>query len=704
MKKIFLSLFFSIFFGAAFGQLSQFRMIGSGSWTTVNDSTFSSTVTIQSDLTSNGFLPTGITDSMFVFTQTGQRYRVSSATNLTFSSADLSIVERGGDWGAPVGQVMIYEDNERTAVPGIPFGATGATAKMQEAVDSYNSIITGNGQEVTQSALNDSTAAIRADIPISAGGVGHAILDNGTPLAQLDSMDFVGSGVSVTNIGTRTTVDISAASGVSEAQLSDSLQGYSLLNASYYELHPKSAGDFSLNAGSTTYWTNDESKVNEADKVGFIINIIANTGGTVDIVWVVQNGGNADILKTQNETVTTGLNEFRITNENVDFSQGQVYIGLKGSATGVVSYTNTGSTGGFFFSTDGGSFTTTSTLYIGYWLGWEKGVLDPKSGKILTATGQQDTSAFDLQTEINNNDFIRLPPYDLNISTTINIPDNKTIVGVKGKTRLVLQNDGVGIQIDGTNNIKLADFTIAGQGSNLLMTDTTLNSDLSIDTLNNLGNEVGIYITGSSGVYNLNISNIHFDNIDGICLDMDAGNNSFRGNGVFTGLSARYCYLGLRVQAGCEYNYFRSLKIYNCWIGAYIIGGNNYLINSNFSNNRIGIVLNDGSNDSHGGVDNTAINHCELYGIYTNGADNGWIFNSCQTWDSIIRIKDSSGIVFSNGIVGGAIEFDDVTFSFFHGNVAPYTNSAFSITETGTNTYSLKNNYRLDGVTTSINN
>lgn len=144
MKKIFLSLFFSIFFSAAFGQLSQFRMIGSGSWSTVNDSTFSSTVTIQSDLTANGFLPTGITDSMFIFTQTGQRYRISSAINLTFSSADLTIVESGGDWGTPVGQVMIYEDNERTAVPSIPFGATGATAKMQEAVDSYNSTLIGS--------------------------------------------------------------------------------------------------------------------------------------------------------------------------------------------------------------------------------------------------------------------------------------------------------------------------------------------------------------------------------------------------------------------------------------------------------------------------------------------------------------------------------------------------------------------------------
>lgn len=203
MKKIFLSLFFSIFLGAAFGQLSQFRMIGSGSWTTVNDSTFSSTVTIQSDLTANGFLPTGITDSMYIFTQTGQRYRISSAINLTFSSADLTIVESGGDWGVPVGQVMIYEDNERTAVPSIPFGATGATAKMQEAIDSYNSTYILSSNE-----LADSTAAVRADFPSGGAGGGHVIADEGTALTQRDSLDFVGDGVTVTDQGTKTRVSI----------------------------------------------------------------------------------------------------------------------------------------------------------------------------------------------------------------------------------------------------------------------------------------------------------------------------------------------------------------------------------------------------------------------------------------------------------------------------------------------------------------
>ena len=149
MKKIYFVIIMLTFCGSVFGQLTQFRMIGSGTWATVNDSTFSSTVTIQAHLTANGFLPTGIVDSMKVFTQTGQRYRISSVSNKTFSSADLVVVESGGNWGSPVGQVLIYENRGRSSVPSIPFSSTGATAKMQEAADTYNSSLIVEAGNVT---------------------------------------------------------------------------------------------------------------------------------------------------------------------------------------------------------------------------------------------------------------------------------------------------------------------------------------------------------------------------------------------------------------------------------------------------------------------------------------------------------------------------------------------------------------------------
>ena len=151
--------FLLLFSGSLSAQLDQFRMIGSASWTVDSPTNYSATVTFQSDLTANGFLPTGITDTMQVFTQTGQIYTISSAANLTFSTADLVIVESGGDWGTPVGQLMIYETEGRSSVPAIPFGATGSVAKMQEAVDSYNSRLIGSGSG-SVSSVNGNTGVV----------------------------------------------------------------------------------------------------------------------------------------------------------------------------------------------------------------------------------------------------------------------------------------------------------------------------------------------------------------------------------------------------------------------------------------------------------------------------------------------------------------------------------------------------------------
>lgn len=231
MKKIYFVIILLTFCGSVFGQLTQFRMIGSGTWATVNDSTFSSTVTIQADLTANGFLPTGIVDSMKVFTQTGQRYRISSVSNKTFSSADLVVVESGGNWGSPVGQVLIYENRGRSSVPSIPFSATGATAKMQEAVDTYNSSFDG---DVTTAQLADSTAAIRADL----GGSGADNLGNHTATTtlnigtnwisqntDLDGISISGNDVIIKSFPTATTeLKISSTSGnaVLSAEDSDS--------------------------------------------------------------------------------------------------------------------------------------------------------------------------------------------------------------------------------------------------------------------------------------------------------------------------------------------------------------------------------------------------------------------------------------------------------------------------------------------------
>lgn len=117
---------------------SQFRMVGTATWSTLNDSTYQGTVSFQSDLTGMGYLATHIVDTFRLFTPVEKIYRIDSVWNKTFSSATLRIVEMLGTQGVPVGQVMVFNPDGRNTIPQNPFGSTGATAQLNAAVDTWN--------------------------------------------------------------------------------------------------------------------------------------------------------------------------------------------------------------------------------------------------------------------------------------------------------------------------------------------------------------------------------------------------------------------------------------------------------------------------------------------------------------------------------------------------------------------------------------
>jgi hypothetical protein len=123
----------------ATAQNSRFRLVGTGSWTTINATTYSATVTFQSDLTGNGYLPTQIVAEHRLFTGLERVYRIISVTGATFTTAVLTVEEFGLTNGSPSGVVMVYDPISLNTVPNVPFGSTGATAQLQSAIDTYNS-------------------------------------------------------------------------------------------------------------------------------------------------------------------------------------------------------------------------------------------------------------------------------------------------------------------------------------------------------------------------------------------------------------------------------------------------------------------------------------------------------------------------------------------------------------------------------------
>lgn len=203
-----------------FGQTNDvFRMVGNGSWTTVDDSTYTATVVFQADLTGKGYLANQITTNHRLFSPIGAVYRISNVSGATFSQATLTIVELIEATAAPTGQVMVYAPDGRETVPQNPFGSTGATAQLQAAIDTWNaslgaggggaSLVAGDGIVIEGDTVNiggsfdeNRTVDLAGDTVTWSGNSGLFLLDNGTRLkfenAELERVNNATGAVYIT--------------------------------------------------------------------------------------------------------------------------------------------------------------------------------------------------------------------------------------------------------------------------------------------------------------------------------------------------------------------------------------------------------------------------------------------------------------------------------------------------------------------------
>ena len=134
MKRILILLLF-VLPALTFG---QFRIVGTGLFTTLNDSTYRARVEFRPDLTGNSYNGNQLDTSMLVLSQAGQRYRLDSFFAATSASAWLILVEEGGNWGSPRGQIMVFQTPGKYVAPQAVYAANGATAAMQAGVDTWN--------------------------------------------------------------------------------------------------------------------------------------------------------------------------------------------------------------------------------------------------------------------------------------------------------------------------------------------------------------------------------------------------------------------------------------------------------------------------------------------------------------------------------------------------------------------------------------
>lgn len=154
MKNVFFTVLFAFLSTIGFSQ--DFVMVGNGNWTTINDSTYQSntSITFQADLTGKGYLATAIDSGMYVFTGTEGIYLIDSVWNKTFSTAEIRVIEREGTNTSPSGQIMVSNKRDNGTLNSAPFGSTGSTAQLGNAVENYNSRILGSIGSVADGAAS----------------------------------------------------------------------------------------------------------------------------------------------------------------------------------------------------------------------------------------------------------------------------------------------------------------------------------------------------------------------------------------------------------------------------------------------------------------------------------------------------------------------------------------------------------------------
>lgn len=151
----------------AIPMFSQFRMVGVGNWTNPSANTYLATVTFYSDLSGNDYIASFIENGYRVFDERENIYEVIGVSGAIFNQATLTIEIITDDNSnvptttAPQGQIMVYDSEGRRSVPQVPFNSSGATARLQAAVDTWNARLLGDGGSPVPDSLSISGPVLR---------------------------------------------------------------------------------------------------------------------------------------------------------------------------------------------------------------------------------------------------------------------------------------------------------------------------------------------------------------------------------------------------------------------------------------------------------------------------------------------------------------------------------------------------------------
>jgi parallel beta-helix repeat protein len=320
--------------------------------------------------------------------------------------------------------------------------------------------------------------------------------------------------------------------------------------------------------------------------------------------------------------------------------------------------------------------------------------------KRRTLAGWKD----DLATSLSVYDLVEVPIGTHIVTSTIVVPTGKRIYGVLGKS--ILQADTLitkVLDITNADNVIIDGITIKGDMADYGFNVTEIDSGI-VDSLggalnqDGIGTKVGIYIDGSDKV---NITNCEVTNFDRAGIEVKrSGTNGEYGFRLINSLT-QHCYIGLYLDSLTEYSNINSFTTRVCQIGAYITSGNLLLNGCMFTNNRVGLLMTNGLNDSHGSFTGCSFNHNNLYGLILDSLSHGQLFSNGQYWYCNIYMKGVAGVVFNGGLFYATTIYADGVYTGT--DLSLITNAMFvsGIIEHNYNGHTsnlkLKNNWLMNG-------
>lgn len=245
-----------------------------------------------------------------------------------------------------------------------------------------------------------------------------------------------------------------------------------------------------------------------------------------------------------------------------------------------------------------------------------------------------------MQNAINSGKMVLLSSKTYLLNSTMTITNPVKILGA-GVSSILKTTSNLPVLDIQSNLVTLSNFKILGNGRGTV-TDYATTRPL----------QNGIKVDGS--YYNNSVENVVFDSLGNAGI-YGLNNQNGVSTNVTSSINVNSCFFfsnlyGINFDTLFEYNLVFNSVFKDNETGIVIKGGNNPVVGGHIMNNRTGVSVISGTNDSHSTLSSVTINHNIEYGISVGAIVNGFTFSNCVIFFNPISLVSSNGVSIDGGL------------------------------------------------------